>query len=66
MSYLRYTTEQQAQERSMVEAFRRGCDMVSTKYWWPMLQDGTDYLLNVGDGNGLSIDELARMEDEIQ
>jgi hypothetical protein len=66
MSYLRYTTEQQAVERNIVEAIRRGCDMVTTRYWWPMVQDGTDYLLNVGDGDGLTADELARMEDEIQ
>jgi hypothetical protein len=65
MSYLRYTTEQQAVERNIVEAIRRGCDMVTTRYWWPMVQDGTDYLLNVGDGDGLTADELARIENEI-
>lgn len=66
MSYLRFTTEQQAQERNIVEAIRRACDMVTTRYWWPMVQDGSDYLLMVGDGNGLSDIELTQMKDEIQ
>jgi hypothetical protein len=30
-----------------------------------MVQDGSDYLLMVGDGNGLSDIELTQMEDEI-
>lgn len=62
---LRFETETEAVNRNMFEAIKRGCDMVTTRYWWPMVQDGSDYLLMVGDGNGLSDIELTQMEDEI-
>ena len=62
---LRFETEKEAVNRNMFEAVKRGCDMVSTKYWWPMVKDGSDYLLMVGDGDGLSDIELTQMEDEI-
>jgi hypothetical protein len=60
MRYLPFDTEQAAQERNMIEAIRRGCDMVTSRYWWPTV-DGTEgKVLNVGDGDGLSEEELAR------
>jgi hypothetical protein len=65
MRYLPFDTEQAARERNMIEAFRRGCDMVTSQYWWPTV-DGTDgKVLNVGDGDGLSEEELERCVIEI-
>jgi hypothetical protein len=35
--------------------------MVTSQYWWPTV-DGTDgKVLNVGDGDGLSEEELERL-----
>jgi hypothetical protein len=58
MMLLPFTTEQAAQERNMIEAIRRGCDMVTTRYWWPMVEHGDGWALAVGDGEGLSDEEL--------
>lgn len=62
---LRFETEQQAQDRNMFEAIKRGCDMVNTRYWWPMLEYGDGWALVVGDGDGLSADEKARVVNEL-
>jgi hypothetical protein len=63
MSYLPFSTEQAARERNMIEAIRRGCDMVTTRYWWPMVANGDGWALAVGDGDGLSEEELERLTD---
>lgn len=59
---LRFETEVEAVNRNMLEAIKRRCDMVTTRFWWPMVDEFT---LNVGDGEGLSDIELTQMEDEI-
>tara|TARA_R110000823_G_scaffold228621_2_gene355844 strand:+ start:1271 stop:1468 length:198 start_codon:yes stop_codon:yes gene_type:complete len=58
--YLPFTTEQEAIDRSRFEAFNRGC-VPPTLYWWskPTEENG-EYFLNVGDGDGLSDEEIAR------
>jgi hypothetical protein len=59
--YLIFKTKQEAKERSLIEAMRRGCDLVLSKYWWsePVpFKDG--YATDVKDGKGLSKDELAQ------
>jgi hypothetical protein len=61
MMILPFTTEQAAKERNMIEAIRRGCDMVTTRYWWPMVEHGDGWALAVGDGDGLSDEELTRV-----
>jgi hypothetical protein len=63
MSYLPFTTQQAAIERNMIEAIRRGCDMTTTRYWWPMVEHGDGWALDVGDGDGLSEEELERLTD---
>jgi hypothetical protein len=65
MMLLPFTTEQAAIERNMIEAIRRGCDMVNTRYWWPMLEYGDGWALAVGDGDGLSVDEQTRVVNEL-
>jgi hypothetical protein len=61
MMLLPFDNEQAAQERNMIEAIRRGCDMVTTRYWWPMVEHGQGWALAVGDGDGLSDEELTRV-----
>jgi len=61
MMLLPFDTEQAAIERNMIEAIRRGCDMVTTRYWWPMFEHGDGWALAVGDGDGLSDEELTRV-----
>jgi hypothetical protein len=61
MMLLPFDTEQAAIERNMIEAIRRGCDMVTTRYWWSMVEHGDGWALVVGDGDGLSEEELSRV-----
>ena len=60
MRYLPFDTEQAAQERNMIEAIRRGCDMVTTRYWWPMVEIGGKFGLIV-DENEIGLTELERL-----
>jgi hypothetical protein len=66
MRYLPFDTEQAAQERNVIEAIRRGCDMVTTREWWPMVEYGDGWALDVGDGDGLSEEELARTVETLE
>ncbi len=61
MMLLPFDTEQAANERNIIEAIRRGCDMVTTRYWWPMVEYSDGWALDVGDGEGLSEEELERV-----
>jgi hypothetical protein len=58
-------TEEEALLRNREEATKRGCEM-STIYWWAfdVLPNGV-VALNVGDGEGLSEDELAMCVEEL-
>ena len=60
MRYLVFDTEQAAKDRNMVEARRRGCDMVTTRYWWPMVEIGGKFGLIV-DENEIGLTELERL-----
>jgi hypothetical protein len=66
MRYLPFDTEQAARERNMIEAIRRGCDMVTSRYWWPTVSGTDGKVLDVGDGDGLSEEELERLTNEIE
>tara|TARA_R110000851_G_scaffold25923_1_gene74118 strand:+ start:871 stop:1071 length:201 start_codon:yes stop_codon:yes gene_type:complete len=59
--YLIFDNQQLAKERNLIEAMRRNCDLVKTKGVWTCipLKDGR-FALKVGDGKGLSKDELAQ------
>lgn len=65
MSYLPFNTQQAASERNMIEAIRRGCDMATTKYWWPRVNVGSVFYLNVGDMEGLTDEEKLKAELEL-
>lgn len=59
MKALPFNTEQEANERSMLEAIRRDCDMTTTRYWWPKpIEHNEQWYLDVGDGEGLTQEEL--------
>ena len=60
MRYLPFDTGQAAIERNMIEAIRRGCDMVTTRYWWPMVEIGGGFGLIV-DENEIGLTELERL-----
>lgn len=60
MRYLPFDTGQAAIERNMIEAIRRGCDMVTTRYWWPMVEIGGKFGLIV-DENDEGLTELERL-----
>ena len=59
--YLPFSTKEQADERNKFEAFKRGCQP-PTLYWWsdPVEVNGKWYL-DVGNGDGLTEDELQRV-----
>jgi hypothetical protein len=66
--YLIFKTIKEAKERSLVEGFRRGLgDKQTTRYWWGISYEYEDgrAVLNVGDGNGLSEEELNNCVNEI-
>jgi len=64
--YLQFKTKQEAEERSLIEAMRRGCDLVTSKYWWTTPIPFEDiYVIDVEDGNGLTEDELARCIEDL-
>lgn len=63
MMLLPFDTKEAANERNRFEAFKRGCQP-PTIYWWknPIEINGKWYL-DVGDGDGLTEEELQRWID---
>lgn len=65
--YLPFETLDSAQARNGQEAEARGCDMVSTRYWWPADSDpetgAAVLLIAEGDEGSLTADERARLTD---
>ena len=61
--YLILTTEQ-AESRNMQEATSRGCNGVTVKWWSEITVDG-ETALNVGDGDGLTPEELAQCVEDL-
>jgi hypothetical protein len=59
MSYLVFDTEQAAKDRNKAESKRRGCDMVTTCYWWPMMVNDGGWYLQVNE-NDEGLTELER------
>jgi hypothetical protein len=60
---LRFETKEAAEIRNMVEAARRKCDMLTTRSWWAVVSGSDGLALDVGDGDGLTVDELAQCVD---
>lgn len=57
-----FDTQAAAEERNKFEAFKRGCQP-PTIYWWKratLNEDTGKWELDVGDGDGLTDEELAR------
>lgn len=64
---LPFNTEKEAKERNMLEAVKRGCDMVTTKYWWSdPIEYESKWYLDVGDGEGLTQDELEMCVEKLE
>ena len=62
---LEFDTQEAAEERNKFEAFKRGCQP-PTIYWWKraILNEETGkWELDVGDGDGLTNEELTRVID---
>ena len=68
MRYLAFPEFTAAQARNCQEAEARGCDMVSTRYWWPADSDpetgAAVLLIPEGDEGTLSAEERARLSDQ--
>jgi len=64
--YLTFQNKNEADMRNIVEAVKRGNDMISTDRVWSMieLEDGR-VALNVGDGEGLTDAELEMCVEEL-
>jgi hypothetical protein len=63
-----FNTKEERDIRNMIEAVKRGCDMVTTKMWWSNLEENeypNVWGLLVGDGAGLTEDELAQCVNEL-
>lgn len=57
-------TDKEAEERNCEEACKRGCK--TTKFWWNAIKLKDGYTaLDVGDGDGLSKDELKDCVDKL-
>ena len=61
--YLIITTEQ-AEQRNRQEATSRGCSGVTVKWWSEITIEG-ETALNVGDGEGLTEEELNQCVEEL-
>ena len=61
--YLILPTEQ-AEQRNSLEATKRSCGDV-TLFWWSQNTVEGETALNVGDGDGLTPDELAQCVSEL-
>jgi len=60
MMLLPFETKEAADERNKFEAFKRGCQP-PTIYWWSNpIEHNEKWCLNVGDGEGLTQEELNR------
>jgi len=64
MAYLRFNTKEEAQFRNFTEARRRGYSLPDTVYYW-RVADAEGCVLDVGDGEGLSEEELERLTNEL-
>jgi hypothetical protein len=67
--YLIFKNEKEAKERNLIEGFRRGLgDKHTTRYWWAVVYQYEDgrVVLNVGDGKGLSEDEMKDMVEKFE
>jgi len=51
MPYLVYASHSAAHDRSRREAEARGCDMVTTVYWWPVIEGPDDAAVIVTDAS---------------
>lgn len=58
--YLIFETLQASEERNLIEAMRRGCDLKTTNRVWSISKkyENGRVALNVGDGEGLTEEEL--------
>jgi hypothetical protein len=65
--YLKFNTEEEANQRSKEEALKRGC-VPPTIYWWsaPIQDINGNWFLDVGDGDGLSYLELSKCVETIE
>ena len=65
--YLIFQNKQEAEERSLIEAMRQGCDLVKTRYYWSIEESESGvFYCDVGNGETLSEDELAKCVNEIE
>lgn len=51
MPYLIYSSHSAAHDRSRREAEARGCDMVGTTHWWPVVEGPDDEAVMVTDAD---------------
>jgi hypothetical protein len=65
---LLFNSKEERDTRNIVEAVKRGCDMITTKFWWSNV-DENEYPnvwgLYVKDGEGLTDAEIAQCVDEL-
>jgi len=64
MAYLRFNTKEEAEFRNFTEARKRGFSLPDTLYYW-RVADADGCVLDVGDGEGLSEEELERTVETI-
>jgi hypothetical protein len=64
MAYLRFNTKEEAEFRNFTEARRRGYSLPDTVYYW-RVADTEGCVLDVGDGYGLSEEELERLTNDL-
>lgn len=57
--------KEEAQKRNKVEAILRDCEPPTTKYWGE-IEHGDKIALDVGDGTGLTDDELKNCVDSLE
>lgn len=56
--YLPFENKQFAEERNLIEALRRGCDLSKTRFYWSFeFTESEAVYLDVGDGEGLTEEE---------
>jgi len=63
--YLEFQNKQLAEERSLIEALRRGCDLSKTRFWWSIEIVENRVYLDVLDGNGLTQEEIEQTVNEL-